>query len=73
MGHLRRLHCRRGIKPLLSTKHLVVPRTIVNVLAYADGKTDLLAISEIIGEDVMECAAAAVRLEQDGLLEKVAL
>ena len=64
---------RRGIKPLLSTKHVVVPRTIINVLAYADGKTDLLAISEIIGVDVMECAAAAVRLEQDGLLEKVAL
>ena len=64
---------RRGIKPLLSTKHLVVPRTIMNVLAYADGRTDLLAISEIIGVDVMECAAAAVRLEQDGLLEKVAL
>ena len=64
---------RRGIKPLLSTKDVVVPRTIVNVLAYADGRTDLLAISEIIGVDVMECAAAAVRLEQDGLLEKVAL
>ena len=52
---------------------MVVPRTIMNVLAYADGQTDLLAISEIIGVDVMECAAAAVRLEQDGLLEKVAL
>ena len=64
---------RRGIKPLLSTKHVVVPRTIMNVLAYADGVTDLVAISEIIGLDVMECAAAAVRLEQDGLLEKVAL
>ena len=64
---------RRGIKPLLSTKHVVVPRTIMNVLAYADGVTDLVAISEIIGVDVMECAAAAVRLEQDGLLEKVAL
>ena len=51
---------------------MVVPRTIMNVLAYADGQTDLLAISEIIGVDVMECAAAAVRLEHDGLLEKVA-
>jgi len=50
-----------------------VPRTIMNVLAYADGQTDLLAISEIIGVDVMECAAAAVRLEQDELLEKVSL
>ncbi len=63
---------RRGIKPSLSTKNVVVPRTIMNVLAYADGQTDLLAISEIIGVDVMECAAAAVRLEQGGLLEKVA-
>ena len=63
---------RRGIKPSLSTKNVVVPRTIMNVLAYADGQTDLLAISEIIGVDVMECAAAAVRLEHDGLLEKVA-
>jgi aminopeptidase-like protein len=64
---------RRGIKPTLSTKNVVVPRTLMNVLAYADGQTDLLAISEIIGVDVMECAAAAVRLEQEGLLEKVAL
>ena len=64
---------RRGIKPSLSTKNVVVPRTIMNVLAYADGQTDLLAISEIIGVDVMECAAAAVRLEHDGLLEKVAI
>ena len=63
---------RRGIKPSLSTKNVVVPRTIMNVLAYSDGQTDLLAISDIIGVDVMECAAAAVRLEQDGLLEKVA-
>ena len=63
---------RRGIKPSLSTRNVVVPRTIMNVLAFADGQTDLLAISEIIGVDVMECAAAAVRLEQDGLLEKVA-
>ena len=64
---------RRGIKPTLSTKNVVVPRTLMNVLAYADGQTDLLAISEIIGVDMMECAAAAVRLEQEGLLEKVAL
>ena len=49
---------RRGIKPTLSTKNVVVPRTLMNVLAYADGQTDLLAISEIIGVDVMECAAA---------------
>ena len=64
---------RRGIKPSLSTKNVVVPRTIMNVLAYADGQTDLLAISEIIGVDVMECNTAAVRLEHDGLLEKVAI
>lgn len=64
---------RRGIKPTLNTKNVVVPRTLMNVLAYADGQTDLLAISEIIGVDMMECAAAAVRLEQEGLLEKVAL
>lgn len=63
---------RRGIKPTLNTKNVVVPRTLMNVLAYADGQTDLLAISEIIGVDMMECAAAAVRLEQEGLLEKVA-
>ena len=64
---------RRGIKPTLSTKNMVVPRTLMNVLAYADGQTDLLAISEIIGVDVMECAAAAVKVEQEGLLEKVVL
>lgn len=63
---------RRGIKPTLNAKNVVVPRTLMNVLAYADGQTDLLAISEILGVDMMECAAAAVKLGQEGLLEKVA-
>ncbi len=62
---------RRGFYPLLSAKHMARSVTLEDVLVYADGQTDLLAISEIIGVDVMECAAAAVRLEQEGLLEKV--
>lgn len=41
-----------------------------NLLAYADGKLDLIEISEIIGEDILNVAAIAARLEANGLLVK---
>jgi aminopeptidase-like protein len=46
------------------------PDTQSNLLAYADGKIDLIEIAETINADVAECAAIARRLEEHGLLEK---
>jgi aminopeptidase-like protein len=63
---------RRGLYPTLgtATSGLRV-RTMMNVLAYADGEADLLGIADTIGADIMECAEIATRLEECGLLQKV--
>jgi len=41
-----------------------------NLLAYVDGETDLLEISEIIHEDIFTCASIAERLENNGLIHR---
>lgn len=40
-----------------------------NLMAYADGDLDLLAIADQIGADVMDCDDLARRLWAAGLLE----
>jgi aminopeptidase-like protein len=63
---------RRGLYPTLSTKDSGKEvRTMMNLLAYADGETDLLQIARIIDADVLECADIAGRLEQHGLLSRI--
>jgi aminopeptidase-like protein len=63
---------RRGLYPTLSTAgsadHV---RTMMNVLAYADGESDLLELAETIGADVLDCAEIAATLVAHGLLERV--
>jgi len=44
---------------------------LINLLAYADGLTDLLKISEIIACDFFTCVEIAAVLEKSGLLKKV--
>jgi aminopeptidase-like protein len=44
-------------------------RAFMDILAYADGKIDLLTLSEKIGQPFQECAATARRLKAAGLLE----
>ena len=61
---------RRGLYPdqgAGSKSALVQQR--MNILAYADGKTDLLSIAETIQDPVDECARTAEELREAGLLE----
>ena len=44
---------------------------MMNLLAYADGENDLLAIAETIGADLRDCEAIAETLCSHGLLELV--
>jgi aminopeptidase-like protein len=61
---------KRGLYPTISTReghHSV--RAMMNLLAYADGQSDLLTIARIIKADPLDCAAIAARLAAHGLLE----
>jgi len=63
---------RRGLYPTLSTVHSGGQvRTMMNLLAYADGDTDLLGIAATIGIDILECAEIAKGLEEHGLLQRI--
>jgi aminopeptidase-like protein len=65
---------KRGLYPTLGTKERSdMVSTMMNLLAYADGTTDLLEIAGLIDADVMECAEIAERLENHRLLTKVGL
>ena len=44
---------------------------LINLLAYADGKTDLIMISELIRADIFECFEVAEMLINHSLLEKI--
>jgi aminopeptidase-like protein len=62
---------KRGLYPTLSqvssTKHI---RTMMNLLAYADGEHDLVQLGNRIGADALTCAGIAQRLLEEGLLER---
>ncbi|MDO8437340.1 MAG: DUF4910 domain-containing protein [Nitrosomonadaceae bacterium] len=63
---------KRGFYPTLSmVKSGEEVRTMMDLLAYADGEADLLGIADIIDANIMECAQIAEKLEKHGLLEKV--
>lgn len=49
----------------------VQTRQLLDFLAYADGTRDLIALSEAIGHDVIECARVADMLRARGLIEAV--
>lgn len=59
-----------GKRGLYSSLSYQDPDTQSNLLAYADGKKDLLEISEIIGENILNVAEIAARLECNGLIVK---
>jgi aminopeptidase-like protein len=60
---------RRNLYPAVSTAYSgEQARTIMNVLAYADGSKDLLDIADAIGIDVLACAEIAARLQALELL-----
>ena len=63
---------KRGLYPTTSTRDSAdSTRTMMNLLAYADGKQDLLSIAETIDADPLECASIALILAEHGLLADV--
>ena len=63
---------KRGLYPTLSTKESTRQvATMMDILTYADGETDLLAIADRIGVTVEACAVIAKRLAQEDLLREV--
>jgi aminopeptidase-like protein len=61
---------KRGLYPTMSTKESGAHvRTMMNLLAYADGTADLLAIAEKIDADALECASIAETLAGHDLLK----
>lgn len=64
---------RRGLYPTTSQKGSAVgTRTMMNLLAYADGTRDLIAIADTIHVPMWELRPIAARLVQAGLLSRVA-
>ncbi len=62
----------RGLYPTLS-QHArgVWVRTMMNILAYADGQRDLVSLADRIGEPAETCIPIVARLLQERLLERV--
>ena len=63
---------KRGLYPTLSTKMSGLSmRPMMNFLAYADGKTDLIEIANCIGVDALSCAGFIQDLLRHGLLREI--
>jgi aminopeptidase-like protein len=61
---------KRGLYPTLSTKASGRSvRTLTNILAYADGGRDVIALADTIGEDARDCIAILKTLADAGLVE----
>lgn len=59
----------RGLYPTISTRESgLTVRTMMNVLAYADGAHDLVALAERIGVPATDCLPVIARLAEAGLL-----
>jgi aminopeptidase-like protein len=62
----------RGLYPTLSTRESgLAVRDMMNLLAYADGRSDLVEIAETIKADGKRLAAIAAQLAAAGLLEEI--
>ena len=62
---------RRGLYPNISTKDTFAKtRTIMNLLAYADGKIDLIELANLIDEDVNHLYPLVELLVDSELLKK---
>jgi aminopeptidase-like protein len=63
---------KRGLYPNISTKDSATSvRTMMNMLAYADGSLDLVALADRIDADVIECAVLADKLVEAEVLQRV--
>jgi aminopeptidase-like protein len=62
----------RGLYPTLSSKGTMGEvKTMMNLLAYCDGKQDLLNIAETIGVPMWECFQVVETLKANQLLRSV--
>jgi aminopeptidase-like protein len=63
---------RRGLYPTLSQRGSGLEvKAMLNILAYADGERDLIALAECIGLPAEDCLPTVERLLQEGLLERI--
>ena len=63
---------KRGLYPTLSTKESGrTIRTMMNILAYADGQHDLVGIAERLDLPAEECMPIIARFLEEGLLERL--
>ncbi len=63
---------KRGLYPTLSTRGSVLEvRTMINILAYADGEHDLISLADRIGVSAETCVPVIERLLREGLLERL--
>jgi aminopeptidase-like protein len=61
---------KRGLYPTISTKSSTAKvQTMMNLLAYCDGRADLLEVAKTIGAAPLECVGIAEELARHGLLE----
>lgn len=63
---------KRGLVPTISSKETYRQTLhLKDMIAYCDGRNDLLGISEIIGASLDECADLAQKLKDAGLIKEV--
>jgi aminopeptidase-like protein len=63
---------KRGLYPTLSTKDTARQmRAMMTVLAYADGRHDLLSVADMLAVPVWDLAPIAAKLHEHGLLERL--
>ncbi len=63
---------KRGLYPTISKKGgYDSVQSMMDFIAYADGRNDLIEISDIIGVSVAECITIVKKLTEKGLLEEI--
>ena len=61
---------KRGLYPTLSTLATgAIVKTMMNILAYADGKLDLIELAGVIDEPIENCLPVISVLVKQGVLE----
>lgn len=63
---------KRGLYPTISTRESgLLARDLTNILAFADGRRDLVALADRIGRSALDILPTIDRLAQHGLIERV--